>query len=424
MSDLTRRRLLGTTLAGAGILAATRGAAAAPAQPAELFGSVEGGKIAFPPIHNASEVEGQPPNPDAPARRLGIAVVGLGRLSLENILPGIGQSKSVRLAGLVSGHRDKALAVADQYGLGHEHVYDYAGYDRIAGDAGIDAVYVVVPNALHEEYVVRAAAARKHVLCEKPMAASPAQCERMIAACRRANVKLMVAYRMQYEPANRTLVELVRAKRYGDVRFIEAVNGQNDAPDRQWRQIRALSGGGSLPDVGLYCLNAFRFITGEEPLEVTGRVTRPANDPRFAEVEDVCQFTLRFPSGIVATGSSGYSFHESRRLRVHAAAGWLDLDPAFSYDNVTLHLGAKAGDANAVDTRRFTQRSQFATEMDAFVDAVRANRTPHTPGEEGLQDHRIMAAIYASAADGGRAVRLPVITGIDTMRGPLPPASP
>ncbi len=243
----------------------------------------------------------------------------------------------------------------------------------------------------------------------------------MVEACRAAGRRLMIAYRLQYTPEHRTIIEMARSKAYGEVRLIEAVNGQNDAANGQWRQIRAMSGGGSLPDVGLYCLNAFRYITGEEPIEVTGQVTRPRNDPRFREVEDVALFTLRFPSGIVGQGSCGYSFHESRWLRVQAQTGWFGLDPAFGYDNLVVDINRKAGRASATETRRFTPKSQFAEEMDAFAASLNADEEPRTPGAEGLQDMRIMAAIYQSAATG-RPVAMPAASGLDVTRGPWPKA--
>ena len=415
MSDLTRRTMLGAT---AGLLG---GAAVQPAAAAEALpytGAVQGTKVELPPLHAPNEVNGAIANPDPLAKRLGIAVVGLGHLSLEQILPGLGQARSVRLMGLVSGHRDKALALAAQHGVPERNVYDYAAFDRIKDNPDIEAVYIVLPNSMHLEYVTRAAQAGKHVLCEKPMATSAADAERMIAACRDANVKLMIAYRMQYEATQRATIAMVRGKELGDLRMIQAVNGQNDVPG-QWRQIKAMAGGGSVPDVGIYCYNAFRYLTGEEPVEIRAKLTRPKDDPRFREIEDVAEFTLTFPSGVVGVGSSGYSFHETRSLQVLASKGAISLENAFAYNNLTMMVSRKVGAVNGVDHRRFPPKNQFATEMDHFADAVRADRTPHTPGEEGLQDMRIMEAIY-QAAEGGGTVTLPTVAGLDITRGPAP----
>ena len=421
MADVTRRSILA---ASAGVSAAglVGGATAADNQPVGLTGSVRDGKVELPPLQAPSEGESKLSNREPPAKRLGVAVVGIGHLTLQQIIPAFGSAKNVRLAALVSGRRDVADAVAAQNGLPAKAVYDYAGFDRLKDDPDVDIVYIVLPNAMHREFTERAAAAGKHVLCEKPMATSVAEAERMIAACRDAKRKLMIAYRLQYNAAHRELIRLAREKTYGALRLIEAVNGQNDLGNGQWRQIKALAGGGSLPDVGIYCFNAFRYITGEEPIEVTGSLTRPKDDPRFREIEDIATFTLRFPSGVIATGTSGYSFHGYRRLRCAATDGWFGLDPAFSYANLVMQIGHTAGAAQAQEERVWTPQNQFAVEMDAFADAIRNDHQPLTPGEEGLQDLRVMEAIYQAAA-GGSPVALPAVHGLDTTRGPYVPAT-
>ena len=422
MTDVTRRGLVGTTaagLAGLGLVREAQAAEPAAQQPAALFGITTGDRVSLPPLHNDTEVQGPPPEGQPAAKRLGVAVVGLGHLALEQILPGFASSKSVRLSALVSGERDKARAIAAQHGVDERNLYDYAGFDRLRDNPDVDIVYIVLPNSMHAEFTVRAAQAGKHVLCEKPMAASVADAQRMVDACREAGRKLMIAYRLQYNPVHRQLIAMTRAQAFGPVRLIQAVNGQNDAANGQWRQVRAMAGGGSLPDVGLYCLNAFRYLTGEEPVEVTGQTTQPKDDPRFREVEDVCAFTLRFPSGILASGLSNYSAHENRELRIMAADAWYGADPAFGYDNLVLQVGRRQGRSNALEQRRFAPHNQFATEMDAFAEAIRADREPHTPGEEGLQDMRVIEAIYQAAA-GGSTVRLPRVDGVDTTRGPAP----
>ena len=207
----------------------------------------------------------------------------------------------------------------------------------------------------------------------------------MVDACRQAQRKLMIAYRCQYVAPHHAATAMARGRGLGPMRLIEAVNGQNNANNGQRRHIRAMSGGGSLPDVGLYCLNAARYLTGEQPVEVTGRLTQPSDDPRFREGEDICAFTMRFPSGVLASCSSGYSFHENRQLRVMAEQGWFGLDPAFSYDNLRLQIGRRAGMASGVETREFASHNQFALEMDHFAACIRQNLVPRTPGEEGCR---------------------------------------
>jgi predicted dehydrogenase len=386
-------------------------------EPSVLKGTTSDGKVVLPPLQAATQLGGAPPNPDPVGRRMGVAVVGLGHLSLEQILPGFGQAKHVRVTALVSGDLAKASTIGLQYGVPKTHLYDYQNFDRIKENPDVDIVYIVLPNSLHAEYTVRAAQAGKHVLCEKPMATSVADAERMVNACAEANRRLMIAYRLQYNSAHRAVIAMARKKSFGSVQLITATNGQNDAPNGQWRQIRSLSGGGSLPDVGLYCLNAFRYLTGEEPNEITAQVTQPKEDPRFQEIENLCSFTLKFPSGVMAVGNSGYSLHENRHLRVMAEDAWFGLDPAFGYDNLTLQIGRKAGQSNSEEQRRFSPDNQFATEMDHFARRIRENVDPLTPGAEGLQDQKLIEAIYQAAAGGG-VVKLQTVTGLDSTRGP------
>ena len=418
MPPITRRTLVGSStagLAGLGLI----GAAQAAEPPPILRGTVKGDQVSLPPLDNQSDQSGKVPEQDPLARRLGIAIVGLGRLSLTQILPGFAQSRHVRVTALVSGEPEKARVIAAQYGVPEKNLYSYKTFDDIRNNPDIDIAYIVLPNAMHAEYTVRAAQAGKHVLCEKPMATTVADAQRMIDACRKAGRKLMIAYRCQYLPEFRALTDMVRNRTYGDLRLIETTNGQNNANNGQWRHNKAMAGGGSLPDVGLYCLNAARFITGEEPIEITARTTQPANDPRFREIEDLCTFTLRFPSGVLATCGSGYSYHENRFLRLMAAEASIGMDPAYSYDNLTMQILRRDGMSSALEQRRWAPRNQFALEMDAYAEAIRTNAIPLTPGEEGLQDMRLIAAIY-EAASSGSVVKLPAVERLDATRGPAP----
>ena len=413
MPPLTRRAVA----AGAASIITAQYAAAQ--QPPGLRGKAEDGKVELPNINAPSQVESSLPNPDPIGNRLGIAVVGIGHLTLEQIMPGFGQSKHARVTALVSGDPAKARTVAAQYGVPETHLYDYANFDRLRDNPDVDAVYIVLPNNMHMEYTLRGAQAGKHVLCEKPMATSSADAARMVEGCRAAGRTLMIAYREQYDPYHRAMIAMARRQEFGPVRLISAVNTQDQGNPDQWRQFRSQAGGGSLPDIGLYCLSAARYLTGEEPVEITAQLTQPKDDPRFREVEDTCAFTLRFPSGIVAQCASCYSAYESRHLRIMAADAYVELDPAFAYEGLTMRIGRKSGKAHVVEQRRFGEHSQFARELDHFAECIRTGRQPHTPGEEGLQDQRLMEAIYQAAA-GGSAVKLPTVPGRDTTRGPAP----
>ena len=421
---LDRRALLVRGGQGiAGVLLAPGAAAAAqgsgPVPPVDR-GKVEGSKVEFPPIHAATDLPGGgPPNADPADARVGFAILGLGRLSLEQILPAFSACKHARPVALVSGDAEKAKSIAAEYGIRHR--YSYTTMDEMRSNPEVEAVYMVTPNALHREYTERAAGLGKHVLCEKPMSVSAADAQAMIDACARARVQLMIAYRIQYEHTNRSLIDMARAGKLGTVRSIHAINVQNQSAPDQWRQIRALSGGGSLPDIGLYCLNTVRALTGEEPVEISAAIHSPAGDPRFREVEDLAAFTLRFPSGIVASCTSCYSAHQHSELQVMGVDAWARIASAFSYHGQKLTVSRRDGIREAETEYKLNPSSQFALEIDHFAECVRTGRKPRTGGAEGLQDQKLMAAIYQSAKTG-QPVRMPAAAALDATRGPALPA--
>ena len=420
--SLSRRGLIRATglgLAGSALAAPAFAAGAIP--PTELdVGRLEGGRVVFPNWRGEADApSAPPPAPLPPEKRIGLAIVGLGRLSLEEILPAFAESTHARPVALVSGTPDKAKAVAAQYGIPANAVYDYANYDRMAENPAIQAVYVVLPNSMHHEFTIRAAKAGKHVLCEKPMAMNSREAREMTDACRAANVKLMIAYRIQYEPTNREVQRLIRSGELGAVKFLDAINTQQQGSPDQWRMKAAMAGGGSLPDIGLYCLNTSRAYLGEEPVEVFARTWSTPNDPRFREVEENVSFMLRFPSGVIANCFTGYDAHDGKPMRVHLQKAWIDVENAFSYEGQTMRIGRRAGKSPAIDEVKIPRKNQFALELDHFARCVAENRRPHTPGEEGVQDHVVMEAIYESARTG-RPVGLSEVKGRDTTRGPAP----
>jgi predicted dehydrogenase len=363
-------------------------------------------KVSFPPIYDKSEKPEQTEPPADPwNERVGVAIVGLGRIAVNEMLPAFAQSKHAKPVALVTGDRAKGLKIAHQYNIPEANVLDYRDYDKLAQIADVQAVYIALPNSMHAEYTVRAARAGKHVLCEKPMANTVAECQQMIDACKKAGKKLMIAYRSQYEPLDRALVKMVRDKKLGALKEFSSVNSQNMGDPQHWRLKRALAGGGALPDVGLYCINAARFISGEEPNEVIGNTWSTPGDPRFREVEESCQFILRFPSGFMASCSTSYAAHKSQFFRLNGAEAWAEMDPAYAYHGLKLKVTHVVEGKEQASDIQIEEKNQFAAEMDHFAQCVRQNREPHTPGEEGLQDQRIMEAIYESARKG-RAVKL------------------
>ena len=320
---LHRRDFISASATGlAGLVLASALGQAAPVD----SGKTEAGKVAFPTeIMPTEPSAGVPDNPLPPDQRVGFAVVGLGRLAVNQILPAFGAAKSARLVALVSGTPDKAILLAAQYGIKPANVYSYDTFDKMKDNPEIQVVYIVLPNSLHADFTVRAAQAGKHVLCEKPMSTSVADAQRMIDACAKADRKLMIAYRCQYETYNRAVCDAVKNKVLGSIGLIEAANLQNQANGGQWRLKKALAGGGSLPDVGLYCLNGARAVLNEEPTEVFATSWSPPDDTRFTEVEDTVSFTLLFPSGAIANCSSSYGLHEARRFRVYGSSVFLPL---------------------------------------------------------------------------------------------------
>jgi predicted dehydrogenase len=384
------------------------------------LGTVRDGKVLFPPPQANSETQpASPPNADAPADRVGFAIVGLGKLALEQVLPAFAQAKHVRPVALVSGSPVKMAAVAKQYGIAPDSCYPYSDMARLRDNPAVQVVYVITPNALHRQHVIAAAGAGKHVLCEKPMAPSSSDCHAMVEACHSASVKLMIAYRMQYQPHAREAIRLARSGALGSVTLMDMINNQNQGDPAQWRQIKALAGGGSLPDVGLYCLNTARAVLGEEPVEVSAQIWSPAGDPRFREVEDNVTFTLRFPSGAIANCMSSYSTHRISRLKLIGSDAWAEMEHAFDYQGQNLRVTRLVDGKDQTAETSIEVKNQFALELDHMAQCVRRNVLPRTPGEEGAQDQRIIEAIY-EAARTGRTVRLAEVSGHDRFRGPEP----
>jgi predicted dehydrogenase len=337
--------------------------------------------------------------PEEMARRVGWAIVGLGKLALREITRAFGAARSSRLVSLVSGDRVKAEAVAAREGVEPSRIFSYLDFERIANDPAIQVVYIILPNSLHAEFAERAFKAGKHVFCEKPMAPTVEDCERMIRAGRAAGRKLMIANRARFEPHNVEAIRRARAGEAGRIRFGTSDHGRHldpRDPADQWRMSKALAGGGSLYDIGIYSLQAARYMTGEEPVEVFGRIDSPAGDLRFSEVEDFCAFQLRFPSGAMADLSSSYSTASVKRIQAFGDKASLIIDPGTEYEGNRLTIVSEKGREEA----KVQETNQFAAEMDHFSRCVRDGGEPLAPGEEGLRDVRIMQAIYRSASEG------------------------
>ena len=326
--------------------------------------------------------------------RVGYAIIGLGEIA-NHFIAGIRQSQHCKVTGLVSGHRDKAEQMAAQIGVSKDAIYSYEDMDRMRDNKAIDAVYVALPNSMHAEYTVRSAKAGKHVLCEKPMATSPGECEQMIAACKAADVKLMIAYRCQYAPLHMEAIEMLRSGAIGEVQSIESAFGFNAKPG-VWRLDKRLAGGGSLFDVGIYCLNATRYLTGEEPSEFQAFVSTRDHDGRFETMEENVSWVEKFPSGVLASCSTTYGANMPGFFQVNGTKGWLGMEPAFSYEGLRLRASLP-GNQKIDKTNPEKDPKQFEREADHFAECIRENKTPRTPGEEGLRDIRHIVSIYKAA---------------------------
>jgi len=339
--------------------------------------------------------------PDPPGKKLGWAIVALGSLSINQILPAFAKCEKSRVVALVSGHPDKANKLALRYGVNPKNIYNYQNYDSIKDNPEVDVIYVVLPNSMHAEYTIRGLQAGKHVLCEKPMAVTSAECRQMIDVAKKAGRKLMIAYRCHYEPLNQEAIRIARSQELGPTQMILADAGFAMGDPNVWRLKKSLAGGGSMFDIGIYALNASRYLTGEEPVEVNALTYSAPNDPRFKEVEGNTIFQLRFPSGILANCSSSYCYFHQSHYRVMGTKGRLEMDPATWYNGNRMWIERDG----KIEQIEINEPDHFAAEMDHMSDCVMQNKEPLTPGEEGLRDLTIIEAVYESARTG-KAVKL------------------
>jgi predicted dehydrogenase len=334
--------------------------------------------------------------PDSKKDKLGIALVGLGSYSSYQLAPALQETKHCYLSGIVTGTPAKEKAWGSKYQIPSKNIYNYANFDSIANNTDIDIVYVVLPISMHKEFTIRAAEAGKHVICEKPMAMNANECEEMIAACKRANRKLSIGYRLHFEPYNREMMRLGQQKIYGKLLEIDCANGFVYGGDpNAWRLKKALAGGGGLMDMGVYAIQGARYVTGEEPEFVTAREEK-TNSNLFREVDETIYFELQFPSGCIAKGISSYNKHLNH-LKVKAEKGNFELSNAYRY-------GGMSG-RTPEGPMTFPQINHQAAQMDDFALCVKNNLTTRVPGEMGKLDMKVVDAIYKSIASGQK-VRL------------------
>jgi glucose-fructose oxidoreductase len=324
---------------------------------------------------------------------LRFAVIGLGHIAQAAVLPAFRHARPhVELTALVSGTGAKLKQLGKRYRV--ENLSSYADADKLFDSGAIDAVYIATPNTEHTEWVVRAAEAGLHVLCEKPLATSVKDCERMIDACERNDVLLMTAYRLHFERCNLEVAEIVRKKRIGEARYFDSqfsmqVKADNIRTDREL-------GGGPEWDIGIYCQNAARYVFQDEPTQVWATTTN-SGDARFKEIPETVHVILKFPQERIANFICSFGAADRSRYEIVGTKGSIVVDPAYEYAEglaYELTIGEKK------QKKKFSKSDQFAPELVYFAQCVREKRTPEPSGKEGLIDVAIIEAIHESIASG------------------------
>jgi predicted dehydrogenase len=330
-----------------------------------------------------------------PAKKLGIALVGLGYYSSGQLGPALRHTQNCYLAGIVTGHPAKAAAWQKQYNIPEKNTYNYETFDQIAHNPDIDIIYVVLPVSMHKEYTIRAAKAGKHVICEKPMALNAGECRDMIAACKKADRLLSIGYRLHFEPHTLEIMKLGEQQVYGKVKSVDTGNGftYNGDPNA-WRLKKAMAGGGGLMDMGIYSIQGTRYTLGQEPIAVTARQEKTRPD-FFKEVDETVFWELEFPEGFIAKGKSSYN-HDWSYLHVEAERGKFGLEPAYGYGGIDGYTSK--------GPMELPQIIQQAAQMDDFANCVWQNKQSRVPGEEGLKDMKVVDAIYRSLASGKKEI--------------------
>ena len=314
------------------------------------------------------------------------------------MLPAFKNAKNAELVAVVSGDPEKHAAIGKDYGV---PAYTYEEYDGLMASGEVDAVYIVLPNALHKDFTVRAARHKVHVLCEKPLAADAAEAREMIAACEQSGVLLMTAYRLHLEHANLAAVALAKSGKLGEPRLFQANNAQN-VEDNSTRLAGELAGG-PLMDLGIYCINAARYMFQDDPTEVAA-FTANGLDPKFAEVPEMVSAVLKFPRERLATISCGFNHGKVSEFRLLGTEGSVHLDPAFSFTGEKV-LTVELDSASKPKETTYKDTDHVGAEIVYFAECVQKGTTPEPDGYEGLADMLIIDAIKESSRTG-RAVKV------------------
>ncbi|MBT1699026.1 Gfo/Idh/MocA family oxidoreductase [Fulvivirgaceae bacterium PWU4] len=324
---------------------------------------------------------------------LRVAIMGLGSYGTR-VAEAMRDCKMAKLTGVISGTPSKVKDWQSKYGIPEKNCYNYENFDNIKNNPDIDAVYVITPNGLHKDQVIRVAKAGKHAICEKPMAINAAEGQEMVDACKKANVKLLVGYRMHFEPKTLEIIRMRKAGEFGKVLFFQGLSGFTIGDPRQWRLNKKLAGGGAMMDIGIYSINGARYMVGEEPVWVTAQETK-TNPEKFKEgVDETIQFQLGFPSGAVASCLSTYTMNNLDRFFLNGEKGFAEMQPSTGY-------GPIKGRTHAGELTHPHVTHQ-TVQMDEMAGIILQGKQPVVPvdGEEGLKDLKIIDAIFLAVKSG------------------------
>ncbi|MEX2233649.1 MAG: Gfo/Idh/MocA family oxidoreductase [Cyclobacteriaceae bacterium] len=326
---------------------------------------------------------------------LRVAILGLGSYGTR-VADAMQSCKRAKLTGVISGTPSKIKDWQGKYNIPEKNCYNYENFDRIKDNRDIDAVYIITPNGLHKEHAIRVAGAGKHVISEKPMAINAAEGQEMVDACKKANVKLLVGYRMHLEANTLEIIKMRNDGAFGKVLFFQGLSGFRIGNPNQWRLDKKLAGGGAMMDIGIYSINGARYMIGEEPTWVTAQETK-TNPEKFKEgVDETIQFQFGFPGGAVASCLSTYSLNNLDRFFLNGEKGFAELQPSTGYGPIKgrTHLGE-------LNNPHITHQT---VQMDEMAGMILENKKPLVPvdGEEGLKDLRIIDAIYLAIKEGRR----------------------
>ena len=328
-------------------------------------------------------------------KQLRVAIMGLGSYGTR-VANAMESCKRAKLVGVISGTPSKITAWQNKYGIPDKNCYNYENFDEIKNNPDIDAVYVITPNGLHHDHVIRVAKAGKHVICEKPMAINAREGEEMVKVCKDEGVHLLVGYRMHFEPRTLEVVDMRRNGEFGKIMFFQGLMGFRIGDPNQWRLNRELAGGGAMMDIGIYAINGARYMVGEEPIWITAQETK-TDHVKFKEgVDETIQFQMGFPSGAVASCLSTYSMNNLDRFYLNGVNGFAEMQPSTGYGPIQGRTNKGPLTAPIV--------THQTVQMDAMAEIILNNEKPPIPvdGEEGLKDLKIIDAIYKAVKINGR----------------------